>query len=346
MGPGVFNTATVDTNILLIQNAKSSMMNYELKALTFTKNHNINTLKDAFTTLTELSEESWIILSPEEQKIKEKIERIGTPLKDWDINIYRGVLTGYNEAFIIDGKTKDELIAKDPKSAEIIKPILRGRDIKRYKAVFADLWLINSHNGYKNSEGKRIEPVDINDYPAIKEHLDQYWGKLEKRQDKGKTPYNLRNCAYLEEFEKEKIVWKRIGSVIRFSYSEIGENCLDSTVIAVGKRVKYLTALLNSKFHIRELLLNSPKTGTGDVIISVQALNPLIVHMPNDKVAKLFEELVDRIITQKERNEDTTAEERQIDIMVYKLYELTFDEVKIVEPGFEMDKEEYERFGF
>ena len=79
------------------------------------------------------------------------------PLKHWDINIYRGILTGYNEAFIIDGKKKDELIAEDPKSAEIIRPILRGRDIKRYGYDFADLWLINSHNGIKEKGVKRIE---------------------------------------------------------------------------------------------------------------------------------------------------------------------------------------------
>src|SRR5690554_4397447 len=87
------------------------------------------------------SSDSWIVLSEIEQQIKAKIEAVGTPLKDWDINIYRGILTGYNEAFIIDGNKKDELIASDPKSAEIIRPILRGRDIKRYGYDFADLWL-------------------------------------------------------------------------------------------------------------------------------------------------------------------------------------------------------------
>ncbi|MFA7449155.1 MAG: type II restriction endonuclease, partial [Weeksellaceae bacterium] len=100
--------------------------------------------------------ETWNILSPIEQRIKAKIEAVGIPLKDWDINIYRGILTGYNEAFIIDGKKKDELIAEDPKSAEIIRPILRGRDIKRYNYDFADLWLINTHNGVKEKGINRI----------------------------------------------------------------------------------------------------------------------------------------------------------------------------------------------
>jgi hypothetical protein len=141
------------------------------------------------------SGDSWVILSEIEQRIKEKIEKVGTPLKEWDINIYRGVLTGCNEAFIIDGKKKEELIRQDKKSAEIIRPILRGRDIKRYGYHFADLWLINTHNGFKE---KGIKPVNINKYPAIKKHLDKYYPELEKRQDKGDTPYNLRNCAYMD----------------------------------------------------------------------------------------------------------------------------------------------------
>ncbi len=99
-------------------------------------------------------DEIWTIENSIEKSIKQKIEKIGIPLKDWDIQINRGILTGYNEAFIIDGTKKNELIAKDPKSADVIKPILRGRDIGRYGVDFADLWLINLHNGYKDIEIK------------------------------------------------------------------------------------------------------------------------------------------------------------------------------------------------
>lgn len=359
MGPGVFNTATVDTNILLTANDVEQKHTSQLKALTFTKHHKINKLKNSdFSPIKNLNQDSWIILSPQEQKIKEKIERIGAPLKEWDINIYRGVLTGYNKAFIIDGKTKDELITKDSKSAEIIKPLLRGRDIKRYKAEFADLWLIfipwhfPLHNDNAISgNSKKSEKAFQKKYSAIYEHLLQHKDKLSKR-NKEETGiryewYALQRCAatYYKEFEKEKIVWKRIGSVIRFSYSKNSELCLDSTVIAVGNKIKYLTALLNSKLHIRELLINSPKTGTGDVIISVQALNPLLVHIPNNKTAKPFETLADKIISKKEAGKDTTTEEQKIDLMVYKLYELTFEEVKIVDPEFNMKKQEYENYG-
>ena len=146
--------------------------------------------------------DSWVILTPIEQSIKHKIESVGTPLRDWDINIYRGVLTGYNEAFIIDTAKREEILAncksekERKRTAELIRPILRGRDIKRYGYDWAGLWLINTHNGVKG----KYPPIDIKDYPAVKKHLDSYWDKIEKRDDKGVTPYNLRNCAYMDFF--------------------------------------------------------------------------------------------------------------------------------------------------
>ena len=142
-------------------------------------------------------------MSPIEQSIKRKIESVGTPLKDWDINIYRGVLTGCNEAFIISTEKRDEILAnceteeERRRTSELIRPILRGRDIKRYGYVDNGLYLINTHNGIRG----RIPRINIDDYPAVKAHLDQYWDKIEKRTDKGDTPYNLRNCAYLEDYQ-------------------------------------------------------------------------------------------------------------------------------------------------
>ncbi|MCL2097233.1 MAG: class I SAM-dependent DNA methyltransferase [Bacteroidales bacterium] len=184
-------------------------------------------------------------MSPIEQRIKAKIEAVGTPLKDWDINIYRGVLTGYNEAFIIDGKKKNELIVEDPKSAEIIRPILRGRDIKRYDYDFADLWLINTHNGVRE---KGLKPVDVNNYPAIKRHLDQYYPQLKKRQDKGDTPYNLRNCAYMEDFSKQKIMYSEIVREPQFYLDKEGNFYPEATAfIMIGDHLEFLYHALHTK---------------------------------------------------------------------------------------------------
>ena len=162
--------------------------------------------------------EPWVILSPIEQSIKEKLEKYGTPLKDWDIEINYGIKTGCNEAFIINEAKRAELIKKDPKSAEIIRPILRGKDIKRYGYDFKGLYLIATHNGYKD-----VPRVNIDDYPAIKEWLDNggiaYNGKeykgyetIAKRADQGDTPYNLRSCAYMDDFSKPKICYSETNN--------------------------------------------------------------------------------------------------------------------------------------
>ena len=156
-------------------------------------------------------------MNPIEQSIKDKIEKIGVPLKDWDIKIYRGILTGCNEAFIIDGATKDALIAQDPKSAEIIRPILRGRDIKRYSYEFADKWLIATHNGTATQER-----INIEDYPAVKMHLDSYYAKIAKRDDQGDTPYNLRCCAYLRLDCAKLAVNARLPDFHSVIFDEVG----------------------------------------------------------------------------------------------------------------------------
>jgi len=204
-----------------------------------------------------------VILSDIEQRIKAKIEAIGTPLKDWDIQINYGIKTGFNDAFIINGEKKAELITQDPKSAEIIRPILRGRDIKRYGYEFADLYLINTHNGVKE---KGIKRIDIDDYPAIKAHLDSFYQQLEKRQDKGDTPYNLRNCAYIEDFSKQKIIWKIIGNELAFCIENGNFMINNACYLLTGNHLEYIVAFLNSKpIKWFSLQTNMNKTGVGDM---------------------------------------------------------------------------------
>ncbi|MFH6969847.1 Eco57I restriction-modification methylase domain-containing protein, partial [Flavobacterium sp. FlaQc-28] len=161
-GVQVFDSATVDTNILMGTKSKYEEKTY---ACLLNKDFKSDLLEDFVknnSTPTYFKSNSWVILSPIEKNIKEKIEKIGTPLKDWDINIYRGILTGYNEAFIIDGKKRDELIKEDPKSVEIIRPLLRGRDVKRYSYEFADFYIIATFPSLK---------IDIEEYPSVKQHL-------------------------------------------------------------------------------------------------------------------------------------------------------------------------------
>jgi len=193
-----------------------------------------------------------VILSEIEQRIKAKIEAIGTPLKEWNVNIYRGVLTGYNDAFIIDKAKKEEILAncqsdeERKKTDELIRPILRGRDIKRYGYDFADLYLINTHNGVKE---KGIKRIHIEDYPAVKAHLDLYYPQLEKRADQGDTPYNLRNCAYIEDFYKQKIVYQELTQGSCFYLDKDATFFVSNTgYLITGENLDYLILFLNSKF--------------------------------------------------------------------------------------------------
>ena len=315
-GVKIFESATVDTSILSYQKShkddnrflycdidKSYKQGEDLKKFIIEKGFAYNQ--------NDLSMDGFSFSSPEELVIKKRIEEVGTPLKEWDIKIYRGVLTGFNEAFIIDGKTKDELIEKDAKSTDIIKPLLRGKDIKRYSYEFADKWLINSHNN---------PPIDINEYPAIKKHLNIFYPKLLKRGDKGSTPYNLRNCAYLKEFEKEKIIYPDIGN-LGFCFDD-NKIYFNNTVYFLNTKSKYILAILNSKIINYYYSFISSTLGSG----GNRAFKVFVEQLPIPKIPKAqqkpFEILVDHILFAKEKKLDSEASlfESVIDGMVYDLY--------------------------
>ena len=271
------------------------------------------------------SSDSWVILSPIEQSIKRKIESVGTPLKDWDIQINYGIKTGFNDAFIISTEKRNEILnncsseEERTRTAELIRPILRGRDIKRYGYNWADLWIINIHNGIKDVKPR----IDINEYPAVKAHLDLYWDKISKRADKGDTPYNLRNCGYLEDFNKPKIIWKRIGSILRFSYDVNGHFGLDSTCFATGQHMEYLCCILNSLMG-HYMFKDSPKTGTGDLLVSVQAIEPIMIPL-NKEIEKLFKKLLIEVLEQ-----DPKKAEKEINRLAFKLYDLSPEEIRYI----------------
>ena len=332
-GVKIFQSATVDTNILMF--SKSKNQHKTLCTVTNKQNkgsvRNLSVFVQQEGTICDFaSSEPWVILTPIEQSIKRKIEAVGTPLKDWDIQIYRGVLTGCNEAFIISTEKRNEILSKcqsedeRKRTAELIRPILRGRDIKRYGYDWANLWLINTHNGMKG----RIPRINIEDYPAVKAHLDQYWDKIRDRADQGDTPYNLRNCAYLEDFYQPKIIWKRIGSILRFCYNDNGALGLDSTCFAIGENIEFVCCVLNSPMG-HYLLKDAPKTGTGDLLISVQAVEPiklpLISKDENDIFTNTLKELV---------SECSTNNNDEINCKIFDLYNLSHDERRYIEENF------------
>ena len=273
------------------------------------------------------SSDSWVILSPIEQSIKRKIEAVGTPLKDWDIQINYGIKTGYNDAFIIDTAKRDEILAncqsedERERTAELIRPILRGRDIKRYGYNWANLWLINTHNGIRG----KLERIHIEDYPAVKAHLDQYWDRISKRADKGDTPYNLRNCAYLEDFSKPKIIYPNMTKYMPFVYDESKFLTNQKCFIITGGCMAYLTAFFNSsifKFCFRD---SFPELQGGTRELSKIFFDKIPIKKITPEQNEAFRKAVTSI-----QLDYTKKSAVSIDIMLFDLYNLTNEERKVI----------------
>ncbi|HEF2842478.1 TPA: class I SAM-dependent DNA methyltransferase [Campylobacter coli] len=349
-GIKVFDSATVDTSILCFEKSKSKDNKFKYLALSNeilkTCAYNIGLYKDfAEFSQNSLSKESFTFSDENTSVLKAKIERIGTPLKEWQgLNIYRGILTGYNEAFIITTEKRNEILAncKDEaekeRTAKLIRKMLRGRDIKRYSYEWAGLWVINTHNGYKNQNGEKVEAINIKHYPSLKKHFDEFYPQLEKRADKGLTPYNLRNCAYIEEFEKEKIVYPCImAKEPCFSYeTSFAFAMAPANIITSNSDIlKYILAFLNSDFIY--LMLRKFYMGGGiEGELKTNNLEKLPIPKINSKNQKLADELinlVDEILKAKEqdKNANTQELENKINSLVYKLYNLTEEEIKIIE---------------
>ena len=244
-GQKIFESATVDTNILLFSKDK----NRQQTRACVIKEKVLNNLSVYFRQNANLSEfknsKSWVVLSPIEKQIKEKIEQFGTPLKDWDIRINYGIKTGFNEAFIIDDSKRKQLIAEDPKSEEIIRPLLRGRDIKRYSHEFADLHLITTFPSLK---------IDIEKYPAVKQHLMSFgYNRLRQTGDIGARKKTNNqwfetqdSISYWEDFSRQKIVYPNMTKYMPFFLDNEGFCTNQKCFIITGESLAYLTAFFNS----------------------------------------------------------------------------------------------------
>ncbi|MCE7317338.1 class I SAM-dependent DNA methyltransferase [Campylobacter coli] len=350
-GIKVFDSATVDTSILCFEKSKSKDNKFKYLALSNeilkTCAYDIGLYKDfAEFSQNSLSKESFTFSDENTSALKAKIERIGTPLKEWQgLNIYRGILTGYNEAFIITTEKRNEILAncKDEaekeRTAKLIRKMLRGRDIKRYSYEWAGLWVINTHNGYKNQNGEKVEAINIDHYPSLKKHFDEFYPQLEKRADKGLTPYNLRNCAYIEEFEREKIVYSEIVRKPQFYLdTKLNFYAEATSFILTGENLKYLIAFLNNDFvaFIFKTFYAGGNLGENGFRYKKAFLEKLPIPKINSKNEKLANELinlVDEILKVKEqdKNANTQELENKINSLVYKLYNLTEEEIKIIE---------------
>ncbi|EBF5859437.1 class I SAM-dependent DNA methyltransferase [Campylobacter coli] len=349
-GIKVFDSATVDTSILCFEKSKSKDNKFKYLALSNeilkTCAYDIGLYKDfAEFSQNSLSKESFTFSDENTSALKAKIERIGTPLKEWyGLNINYGIKTGYNEAFIITTEKRNEILAncKDEaekeRTAKLIRKMLRGRDIKRYSYEWAGLWVIGTFPSLK---------LDIEQYPALKQYLSQFLPRIEQSGEKGcrkktsnKWFETQDNIAYYEEFEKEKIVYPNMNKeFIAFFDNEfflLNQKCFILSHQSNNKKeLLYLTALLNSNVNFYYFKQIGAKLGASGYEMSkifVEKLPIPKINSKNQKIADELINLVDEILKVKEqdKNANTQELENKINSLVYKLYNLNEEEIKII----------------
>ena len=327
LGKDVFESAIVDSGVVMLRVGGSGQP-FRAVDMDRVKSAEVPPALELWGQVRPDADGPWSILSHAEQSVMDKIHAKGTPLGKWPLRINRGILTGYNKALIIDNKTKEALVAQNTKSAEIIKPVLRGRDIQRYQSRWAQLWLIDTHNGYGDTPA-----VNVADFPAIKAHLDEFYFQLEKRQDKGYTPYNLRSCAYHEEFAKEKLFWMDMSDKGRFAYSDTEMYCNNKGFLMTGKSLKYLCAALNSTLVTWIMKNTARTTGMGLTQWEKFVVERIPIPKLTTEEQRPFIRLVDEILEAKtaDPDADTSHLEWGLDRLVYGLYGLTDEEDTAVE---------------
>ncbi len=344
----VFESATVDTSIMsFIRQTPPKESDFKYYEPTPDDKNDLKSTRSLPMKQNALSTESFIFADATLLDLRDKMESVGTPLKDWDIQIYRGILTGANEAFIIPTEKREEILnacktQEERKRTEaLIKPILRGKDIKRYSYEWADLWVIATFPSLK---------LDIDDYLSLKTYLSQFRPRIDQSGEKGcrkKTSNQWfetqDTIAYHGDFEKEKIVYPCImAKEPCFVYEEKGFYAPAPANIITGDKIEiiYHTALLNSKciyFAMRKFYMG------GGIEGELKTNNLEKIPIPkitpeNQKLADKITDSAKAILEAKEKDPKANTQklEKEIDALVYQLYNLTDEEIKIIEEGQEI----------
>ncbi|WP_072223150.1 class I SAM-dependent DNA methyltransferase [Campylobacter coli] len=360
-GIKVFDSATVDTSILSFEKLKSKDSSFRYLALDNENlkacGYSIDLCKD-FKELSQksLSKENFTFSDENTNSLKAKIERIGTPLKEWQgLNIYRGILTGYNEAFIISTEKRNEILenckdeAEKERTAKLIRKMLRGRDIKKYSYEWAGLWIIFIPWHFPNVEKPKTMLENEQDlkeqYPSLYKHLLSHKERLSKR-NKEETGiryewYCLQRWGanYYQEFEKEKLVYSEIVKKPQFYLdTKLNFYAEATSFILTGENLKYLIAFLNNDFvaFIFKTFYAGGNLGENGFRYKKAFLEKLPIPKINSKNQKIADELINSVnevlkAKEEDKNANTQELENKINSLVYKLYNLTEDEIKIIE---------------
>ena len=340
LGANVFDTVTVNTGILRVKKSgKGTLLGADLRQ----GSQHFPPTEWTPVTLTE--GEPVQVLKEFEQALKAKMEAVGTPLKNWGISIKYGIKTGYDKAFIISDATRSALIAEDSKSEEIIKPILRGRDIERFRAKWAGLWLAyvpwhfpaHLDSSIKGLNSKS-EALFKEQYSSIYKHLLGHKAKLASRNESETGIryewYALQSWGanYQEEFQKEKIVWGNLNNEAKFSYAPNGM-FINAPATMLTPYSPYLLAVLNSRLLDWYFRLIGVERDGGFYEYKPMFIERLPIPKLDATEQRPFNRLVDRILKTRAANPeaDTSEVETEIDRRVYELYGLTEEEIAAVE---------------
>jgi len=334
--------ATTYPSIVLIEKAKPEADAKTLVA-TFTDPTQLERLDETLAAvgfsmpIAALKPEGWTLERPEVLVLMEKLRKAGKPLGEYvEGKFYYGIKTGLNEAFVIDEATRQRLIAEDPKSADLIKPWLRGRDIRKWKAQWAGLYLItiaSSANrdwpwSKERSEAK-TRSLFAKAYPAIHRHLSLHEDKLKIRDDQGKFWWELRSCIYWSEFERPKLVYQEIATFQSFGYAEDGLIC-NNKCFLIPEKNDFLLGLLNSK--VTWWFLGNLTSGLVGGARAMQMPYMEQLPIPSTTAAQKspITERVRKILADPDSPAVPSLEE-EINQLTYDLYKLTTEEVKIIE---------------
>ena len=244
--------------------------------------------------------EPWVIRSEANKGILQKVKACSKQLGEWKHQIYRGILTGRNDVFIISGDQRQQILdacsndEERQRTEALIRPVLKGRDLRRYSINFDDRWLIHTHNGIAE---QGIAAINIDDYPAVKQYLDGHFDVIRDRGDKGQTPYHLRNCVYWPEFEKPKIIWGEISDKPKFALdSDDAYYCEATTFFMTGEHLIYLLVYLNSPLSAYLFSKLGTTTGAGTTRWKKykveQQLVPAVAADDEERIIALYHQYV------------------------------------------------------
>ena len=320
-GVRVFETAGVDVCILQAQKQKDNGA-IEVCSVKEEMDSSIRKYLDQNSRVMLFAKgDKWNITPELEDEIHRKILGVGKPISKWNINIKYGIKTCLNKVYVIDEQKKDALCREDPNSIEVLSPVLRGRDIVKWKCDYKNIWLVAIHNGIHKYN---VPPVDIDSYPAVKRYLTPFMDQLVKKIDQGVTPYHLKNCTYYEEYSKPKIVFQEIEQEPAFALDLEGKYmCVDTVRIITGDHLEYLTGLLNSDlfFFAVKHFFGGGTLGEKGVRMKHTFFKDFTAYVPTREE----EEYVKKLVMDEKNNRD-----EKINEFFYKKYGIDPDEIEYI----------------